>query len=73
MGDNSDADRALELRILLDAANPPAGALGRRGDDDLLPFAGWVSLIGAIKAVTSGDRCRSGDGPTTTANAREDP
>jgi hypothetical protein len=52
----------VEIRIILDRAEPPAGRLravpdpghGRAGQDEEIRFTGWLGLLRALYEVTGG-------------------
>lgn len=59
MGPGAD-EPVVRVTLWLDAIDPPAGTLGLEHDGERMAFAGWVSLIGAIKTVTAGSLGRTG-------------
>lgn len=65
MGAGAD-QAAMRVTLFLDAIDPPAGMLGLEHDGERMAFAGWVSLIGAIKTVTAGRLGRTGHETMTT-------
>jgi hypothetical protein len=38
-------DERVEVRIMLDALDPPVGRIGVSGDDTELRFTGWLGLL----------------------------
>ena len=52
----------MEIRIILDRAEPPAGCLwavpgpgcGHAGQDEEIGFSGWLGLLRALYEVTGG-------------------
>jgi hypothetical protein len=45
-------DERVEVRIALDALDPPAGTIRVSGDDTELRFAGWLGLLRVLYQVT---------------------
>ena len=60
-------DEWVEVRIALDALDPPAGAIRVSGDDTVLRFTGWLGLLRVLYQVMG-----SPAGPQATAPDRED-
>ena len=59
----------VEIRVVLDRVEPPAGRLGvvpgaghahRPGNDDEIRFTGWLGLLRALYEVTGGSGVPAG-------------
>ena len=60
-------DERVEVRIALDALDPPAGTIRVSGDDTVLRFTGWLGLLRVLYQVMG-----SPAGPRATAPDTED-
>ena len=50
-GGRSGQDERVEVRIALDALDPPAGRIRVSGDDSELRFTGWLGLLRVLYQV----------------------
>lgn len=50
-GDRPGQDERVEVRIVLDALDPPAGRIRASGDDTELRFTGWLGLLRVLYQV----------------------
>jgi len=53
---------AVELRIVIEPGDPPAGSVARDGQAPM-PFSGWMGLISAIGLARAKKITGSGDAP----------
>ena len=60
-------DERVEVRIALDALDPPAGTIRVSGDDTVLRFTGWLGLLRVLYQVMG-----SPAGPQATAPDTEE-
>jgi hypothetical protein len=58
-------DERVEVRISLDALDPPAGTIRVSGDDTALRFTGWLGLLRVLYQVTGAPAGPQAAGPDT--------
>jgi hypothetical protein len=58
-------DERVEVRIALDALDPPAGHIRVSGDDSELRFTGWLGLLRVLYQVMGAPAGRQAAAPDT--------